>query len=361
MGRTALAILSTKNLLHNLEIIKQKAGKCDIIAMIKANGYGHGLRSIALRLEKKVFSLGVASIDEALALRKIGIKIPITLMAGAFEPDDLLVASCQNFHVVFHDQIQLDWLAKTYLPKKLTIWLKINTGMGRLGFNIEDAHEIFSRLDNIEQIEKPIGIMSHMGCADDLSNTINEDQLKNFRNFVDHYPNSKKTLGNSAVIFNFPGHLYDVARPGLALYGLSPIKDKSARDLGLKPVMTLQTKLMTINYLKKGQKIGYGALFECPEDMPIGIIAMGYGDGYPRIIKNGMPVLVNNVRCTIAGKVSMDMINIDLRNYPKAQVGDLVTLWGEGLPLEEVVQYTENDLYGIICSVQQRVKYYWTI
>jgi alanine racemase len=361
MSRCANAILSTENLLHNLQILKEKSPNCQVIAMIKANAYGHGLRSTAMRLEKHVFSLGVASVDEAIALRKVGIKIPITLMAGAFEADDLLVASCENFHVVFHDQSQILWLLKQRLPKKIYIWLKINTGMGRLGFSLEQAHQIYAQLNEIEYVEKPIGIMSHMACADEVDNELNSLQIDAFREFTTHYPKAKKTLANSAAIINFQDSLCDVVRPGISLYGYSPIKGTSAASLGLKPVMSLQTKLITINNFKKGQSIGYGSQFICPQDMPIGVIAIGYGDGYPRTARNGTPVLVNNTLCAIVGRVSMDMITIDLRNNKSANVGDVVTLWGEGLPLEDVALNTQNSVYDIICAIQHRVKFYWTM
>lgn len=360
MGRLAIATLSTENLLHNLEVVKTKAHGTKIIAMIKANGYGHGLRSVALRLEQKVYSLGVASVEEALALRKVGVKIPITLMSGAFEPDDLLVASCQNFHTIVHNQCQIDWLQRLKLPVPLNIWLKIDTGMGRLGFNLKEAQQAYSHLAHNSQIQQPIGIMSHLACADEINNPINLQQINEFNKFTQGLP-GLKSLANSAVIFNFNNSIYDIVRPGLALYGISPVNNKSATELGLKPVMTLQTRLIEVRIAKKGDHIGYGARFICPEDMPIGIIAMGYGDGYPRTARDGTPVLVNSTRCQLVGRVSMDMATIDLRNAADAKIGDPVVLWGDQLPLEEVAKFTDNIPYDIISAVQQRVKFYWTI
>lgn len=360
MSRLAIATLSTENLIHNLNIIKKQALGCKVIAMIKANAYGHGLRSTALRLDEKVYSLGVASVDEALALRKINIKSPITLMSGAFEADDLFIASCQNFHLIFHEETQIEWLNNIKLPNPINAWLKIDTGMGRLGFNLESAKKAYQALSNSSQIVQPIGIISHIACADEPSHPLNKQQMDNFDSFVRSLPGSK-SLANSASIFALKESLYDVVRPGLSLYGISPLKDKSASSLGLKPVMTLQTRLVSISNAKKGSSIGYGARFICPEDMKIGVIAMGYGDGYPRSAKNGTPLLVNNKRCQLVGTVSMDMAMIDLRNCPEAKIGDPVILWGDGLPLEEVAEYTNNISYDIICGVQQRVKFYWTM
>lgn len=360
MSRLAIATLSTENLLHNLGIIQNQAPGCKIIAMIKANGYGHGLRSVALRLDGKIYSLGVASVDEALALRKVNVKMPITLMSGAFEADDLFVASCQNFHLIFHEESQIDWLNNLKLPNPLNIWLKIDTGMGRLGFNLDEAKDAYNILSKHPQIVQPIGIMSHFACADEPENLYNQEQMDNFKAFVSNLP-GLKSLANSAAIFSFQDSLYDVVRPGISIYGISPLKDKTASDLGLKPVMTLQTRLVSISHVKKGSRIGYGARYICPENMKIGVIAMGYGDGYPRTARDGTPILVNNTRCQLVGRVSMDMAMIDLRNCKDAKVGDPVILWGDGLPIEEVAIHTDNIPYDIICGVQPRVKFYWTL
>ncbi len=244
MGRLAIATLSTENLLHNLEVIKSKAPNCEVIAMIKANGYGHGLRSTAMRLDGKVYSLGVASVDEAVALRKVNVKLPITLMSGAFEADDLFLASCNNFHLIFHEKTQLEWLNNIRLPNKIRIWLKVDTGMGRLGFSIEDAKEIYNILSQNDQIIQPIGILSHFACSEDITHPLNRTQLEKFHNFVKDLP-GLKSIANSGAIFNFPSTLYDVVRPGIALYGISPIKGKTSSELNLKPVMTLQTRLVS--------------------------------------------------------------------------------------------------------------------
>ncbi len=360
MSRLAIATLSTENLLHNLKLIKNRAGNRKIMAMIKANAYGHGLRSTAMRLDGKVYSLGVASVDEAVALRKVNVKTPITLMSGAFEADDLFVASCQDFQLIFHEQLQIDWLNNIKLPNQVSVWLKVNTGMNRLGFALDKAKDAYYQLINNPNVKKPIGIISHLACGDDFTHPLNELQLNKFKECCKGLE-SIKTIANSACIINFPEDLYDVVRPGIALYGISPIKDKTASELGLKPVMTLQTRLIAISQVKKGDSIGYGARYTCKKDMKIGVIAMGYGDGYPRSAKDGTPMLVNNQRCQLVGRVSMDMATIDLSCCPNAKIGDPVILWGEGLPIEEVAKYTDNIPYDIICGVQQRVKFYWTL
>lgn len=359
MSRPAIANLSTENLLHNLEVLRNKSGGKDIIAMIKANAYAHGLRSTALRLDGMVYSFGVASSDEALALRKIGIKSSITLMSGAFTPEDIALASEQNFELIFHEDSQIDWLDNVKITKPIKIWFKINTGMGRLGFDLDKANEIYKKLNNHPKLIHPIGIISHFACADDPINPLNQIQIDNFSAFVKD-KKGPKSFCNSAAIFSFEDDLYDVVRPGLSLYGISPFLKKSANELGLKPVMNLLTKITAISNKKSGDNIGYGNHYTCPKDMKIGVIAIGYGDGYPRTARDGTPVLVNNIRCPLVGKISMDMATIDLSAYPDAKIGDNVILWGENLPIEEIAINTDSIPYDIICSVQQRVKFYWS-
>lgn len=360
MSRTTLALLSTEHLLHNLSVIQKQAPHAFIIAMVKANAYGHGLRSVSLRIEKHVSSLGVASIDEALALRKAGVTIPITLMEGVFEPNELLIASAQGFHVVFHTLDQIMWLeALSFMPARLTAWIKIDTGMGRLGFSPDDVSHVYSRLSHHPYINHPVGLMSHLACAEEENHPLNESQFQLFARIVSGKPGFK-SICNSAALFSFPLNHYDGVRPGLALYGISPFHSKTAADLGLKPVMTLQTRLIAVRVMKKGSTIGYGARFTCPEDMLVGVIALGYGDGYPRCAQDGTPILVNGIRCHLIGRVSMDMITIDLRPCASAKVNDQVVVWGEGLPLEEVARYTSKSPYEIITSIQTRVVFQWT-
>lgn len=357
MPRFAIAKLSTNNLLHNLSVIKKKANHCRVIAMIKANAYGHGLRSTAKILEAEVDSLGVASIDEAKALREIGIKIPIILMSGAFEIDDLIEAAIYNFQPVFHNFIQINWLKQLKLNQQLNIWLKIDTGMHRLGYDMADFEHVYEILSSNSQLNI-VGIMSHLACADNYSHPLNHLQLNNFRSLIESKKNLK-SIANSAAIFNFSNQLYDVVRPGLALYGISPIKNKTACELDLKPVMTLQTRLTSVRMIKADEAVGYNSIFIAKESMLIGVAAIGYGDGYPRTARNGTPVIVNGFKCQIIGQVSMDMIMIDLNNAVDPKIGDLVTLWGEGLPIEEVASCTNNIAYDLLCGVQHRVRFNW--
>lgn len=360
MSRSAIAILSTENLLHNLSVIRREAPAAKIIAMVKANAYGHGIRSVGMRIDPFVDMLGVASIDEALVLRKVGVKAPIILAQGIFEPSELIIAAAEKFHVVFHNEAQLSWLEKANLPTPLNCWLKINTGMGRLGLNLDQAKVYYALLSSHASVKKPIRIMSHFACADEKDHPLNQSQAIAFKEFIKDIQ-TESSFCNSAAIFNFPELHYDYIRPGLALYGVSPVVSKRAADLDLKPVMTLQTSLMSVQKMKKGSNVGYSARYHCPEDMLVGIIAFGYGDGYPIGAKDGTPILVNNKECKLIGRPSMDMMAVDLRNCLDAMVGDPVTLWGEGLPIERVVEYLPGNItYNMLTSVQNRVKFIWT-
>ncbi len=360
MSRGAIAVLSSENLLHNLAQIKAAAPSKPLIAMVKANAFGHGIRSTAARLERHVDNLGVASIGEALALRKIGIKKPITLMEGVFEPDELLIAACQQLHVVFHDMTQLEWLKGLRLPLPLVAWLKVDSGMGRLGFSIDDIPHALEVLKSSKFIQQPVGLMSHMGCADEPGHPLNAAQLQAFAELAQSWE-GPKSLANSAAIFAYPESHYDVIRPGICLYGVSPIKNKKASDFNLKPVMTLQTRLISVRKRLSNSFVGYGGTYQCDEPMDVGVIAIGYGDGYLRSLPPHTPVLVNGKRCHLVGRISMDMAAIDLRSCPDAKVGDPVILWGEGLPIEDIIEGSPIISNELLTSVQSRVTFHWTL
>jgi alanine racemase len=356
--RDTIMTMSSINLIHNIKIIKQKAKSAKIIAAVKANAYGHGLKDAAFRLEKYVDMLGVAFIDEAIFLRKNNIKIPIMLLEGVFKKRDLKIAAKENFHVVFHHQNQIEFLSSLNLKKPINAWLKIDTGMNRLGFDIKEAKYFYQKLLDNPNIKKPVRMMSHFACADIASHPLNQTQITRFKSLTNDI-NTEYSLCNSAGIFNFPDNNYHFVRPGLAIYGASPLSGKTASDLDLKPVMTLKTSLISIKLVTKGSSIGYCGRYICPKDMLIGVGAIGYGDGYPRSAKDGTPILVNNIKCQLVGSVSMDMITIDLTNCQSAKIGDKITLWGDNLAVEEVAKYTNNVAYDLLTVVRERIKFSW--
>ncbi|RZI46329.1 alanine racemase [Rickettsiales endosymbiont of Peranema trichophorum] len=361
MTRPAIAILSAGNLIHNLDVIKTKVDPVKIVAMVKANAYGHGIRSVASKLDKYADIFGVASIDEAMALRKIGVKAPILLTEGVFDRSELLLAATEGFHVVFHSGVQVDMLKKVFLPAPIFAWLKVNTGMCRLGVAVDEAKKYYEVLSEHHNIAKPIKVMSHFACASDLDHPLNQEQLLTFQALQHVLKEAEWSICNSAGLLHFSNCHYDYVRPGIMLYGASPIPGVDASSLGLKPVMTVQTAIISIQMLKKGSTIGYGARYKCPEDMMVGIIAFGYGDGYPGAAKDGTPILINGIECSVVGAVSMDMIAVDLRRCNgNCSIGDPAILWGEGLPVERIAAYTSSTVWEILTGVQNRVKFLWS-
>jgi alanine racemase len=361
MARPTVAILSTENLIHNVITLKQRAAPSRLIIMVKANAYGHGLRSVAVRLASYADILGVASIDEALALRKMGIKTPIMLAEGVFEAQELVQASAEYLQVVVHEPTQITWLNEHPLPCPLTVWIKVNTGMGRLGFLPEQVPGIYRDLQNNTSIHPRIGVMSHFACSETIDHPLNTSQIQEFQNLLSLLPEvSPVSLCNSGGLLNFPDLHYDYVRPGGLVYGLSPVSGTTGVQLGLKPVMTLQSNLIAINTLPKGSSVGYGGRYTCTQETRLGVLAIGYGDGYPFSARDGTPTLIGGKICPLIGRVSMDMLTVDVSDCPHAKVGDCVTLWGEGLPVETVALYTSEIPYTLVTGVQHRVRYIWT-
>lgn len=352
MIERAQALIDLSALKHNFQVIKTLAPQQSIMAMIKANGYGHGLIRIGSALSQ-ADAFGVACLEEALSLRAAGITQPIAIMAGFSNPQELKIISENQFEPVIHHITQLETLKNTSIKKPIKIWLKIDTGMHRLGFAPKDVDTVYQQLMANEKISKPIRLMTHFADADDPIKPTTLKQIAEF-NKITAQLSGAKSIANSAGIIAWPQSHADWVRPGIILYGASPMRDNKA--INLKPVMTLQAKIIAINNLQRGDAVAYGGTWTCPENMPVGVVSIGYGDGYPRHAKNGTPVLVNNVRCNLVGRVSMDMITVDLRACPQANVGDVVTLWGNGLPAEEIAPRADTIPYTLFCGVTQRVK-----
>ncbi|ETZ07228.1 alanine racemase [Holospora obtusa F1] len=357
MARPTQIILSSQNLLHNLSVVRARHPVCKVMAMVKANAYGHGIRGVARILDDHVEYFGVASIDEALALRDAGIKTSIVLIEGVFCASEFSLIHQHNISVVFQSLEQWQWFQQAPVPLKA--WLKIDTGMGRLGFDLLQAELVYKEMLQHNAIEKPLGIMSHFACADILGHPLNTLQYQAFSEFVSQKSVIKSLENSSAILISEDRTISDVLRPGLVLYGCSPFPEYSADFFGLKPVMSLKSKLIRVFMGKAKQTLGYGGRYVCKHSIPIGVVAVGYGDGYPITVRDGAPVLVNNVLCEIAGRISMDMLTIDLRAMSSAKVGDPVTLWGEGLPLEELAQYTQQHVWSILTGIQNRPKSIW--
>lgn len=355
MARPAKIHLNLAALQHNLQIVQQCAPKSKIVAVIKANAYGHGLNLIATALANKTDIFGVACIDEALLIRNAGINTPILLLEGFFSAEELPVLAQQKFATVIHSFHQLELLEKTPLPVPLTVWLKIDTGMHRLGFKPKAFPEAWTRLQRCPWVNQPPKLMSHFAIADEPTHPLTIAQLTEFQQLTQSY-STDRSLANSAGILAWPESHFEWVRPGILLYGVSPFANHTGTMHQLKTVMTLKSELIAIRHCKAGESIGYGATWTCPEDTLIGTIAIGYADGYPRHAKSGTPVLVNKQIVPLVGRVSMDMITVNLQHYPQAKIGDEVVLWGDGLPIEQVAAMADTIPYQLLCNVTDRVR-----
>lgn len=353
MSRNTTAEIDLAAIRHNLGVVRTLVGGSQVVCVVKADAYGHGLSRVCRAL-KHADVLAVATTGEGFSCRQEGWTGRLLLLEGPSNSEEFDDAVSMGAEMVVHHENQLQLLAqrKTDIPGNL--WLKIDSGMHRLGFPLQDAAEIYSQLQQHKNGHRII-LMSHFACADDRENSMTERQIKAFDAAVSGLP-GQVSLANSAAILNYHQSHRDYVRPGIMLYGVSPCLQRSADEIGLRPAMTLGCDLIAINKVSAGETIGYAAGFTCPQDMLIGVAAIGYGDGYPRHAQNGTPILVNGRRTALVGRVSMDMITVDLTGFDDVRVGDRVILWGRGLPLEEVAQWANAIPYELICGVTARVK-----
>lgn len=354
MGRPARALLDAGALRHNLGEVTRHAPRARVMAMVKANGYGHGLAWVA-RMLADADAFGVASVEEAMTLRAAGVTHPICLLAGFFEASELDLLSRQRLSPVVHHAGQVHALEAARIETPLSIWLKLDTGMHRIGFTPEVFNDVLARLTACAAVGE-IRAMTHFANADAdaAADPTTRTQIDRFRGHAGDR-GLETSLANSAGVLAWPESHADWVRPGIMLYGGSPLLGKSAEALNLKPVMTLTTALIAVHRRRKGEAVGYGGDYRCPEDMPVGVAAIGYGDGYPRHAPAGTPVLVNGRRVSLIGRVSMDMTTLDLRTQPEAKVGDPVVLWGEGLSVDEIAAQAGTISYELLCRVAERV------
>ena len=352
MSRPARALLDATALRHNLDRVRDHAPQAKVMAVVKANGYGHGL-AWAARTLAAADAFGVASAEEGAALRESGVTRPICLLEGFFDAAELPLLARHGLEPAIHHEEQLRAIEAAALDRRLSVWLKIDTGMHRIGFAPEEAAAALARLKACAGVGA-VRVMSHLACADDRSDPATKSQIERFLTLT-RGMGLEKSLANSAGIVAWPESRLDWVRPGIMLYGAAPLTGAGAAELGLKPVMTLQTALIAVHRRRKGEVIGYGGDFRCPEDMPVGVAAIGYGDGYPRHAPAGTPVLVNGARAALIGRVSMDMITLDLRAQPQAKAGDPVVLWGAGLPVDEIAAAAGTISYELLCHVAERI------
>lgn len=362
MSRTTRAIIDLSALSNNIQQLKniaisQYAPK--FMAIIKADGYGHGIVRVATHLNE-ADSFGVICIDQAIQLREAGVKQNIVLLAGFLNKDEYAETQRYQLQPVIHNEKQLQILLKQPAKLPFTLWLKFNTGMNRLGFPCSAAVNVYQRVLTCPWVTKPIGVMTHLSDADDLKKTKTKDQLTKFTDLQNSlieegWNNFVVSITNSAGLLAWPEARQGYLRAGLSLYGVSPFADKLGTDFNLQPVMQLQSKLIAIQKCYRGDLIGYGGEWQCPEDMTMGVVAIGYADGYPRSAVNGTPTLINGKIAPLVGRVSMDLLTVDLRQHPQAQIGDPVVLWGKGLPVETIARHANMIPHELLTEVLPRV------
>ncbi len=352
MSRPLLARIDSAALAHNLLLARRHAGTARVLAVVKANAYGHGLLRAARAL-RAADGFAVLSLDEAATLRGEGYSHPIVLLEGFFHPDELAEIARLRLRPVIHREDQADQLLRNRFEHRIDLFLKIDTGMHRLGIAPGRLPAVLERLRGAPQIGS-ITLMTHFANADQPDIGV-AAQLAVFRSATAGLA-LPTSLANSAALLRYPKTQGDWVRPGILLYGASPFAGQCGEDLGLLPVMTLESELIAVQNLRRGEGVGYGAAFVAPRDMRVGTVACGYADGYPRHAGTGTPILVEGRATRTLGRVSMDMLGVDLTEVPNAHVGSPVTLWGAGLPVERVAEAAGTISYELLTALAHRVR-----
>ncbi|MDB5809927.1 MAG: alanine racemase [Betaproteobacteria bacterium] len=348
--RPIKALISGDALRHNLGVVRMCAPRSRVFAVVKANAYGHGLMRATTALES-ADGLALVEIEAAVGLRKTGYARRIALLEGLFDVSEVALAARHDLTIAVHSREQLAMLDAAPADARFDVMLKINTGMNRLGFAPDEATAVRDSLLKHRAV-KQLTLMTHFATADDARGV--EWQVKAF-DHVGADQALERSAANSAAILRFPATHADWVRPGIMLYGCTPFTDQSAAALGLKPAMTLASEIISVQTLNAGDRIGYAGTFEATGPLLAGVVACGYADGYPRHAPTGTPVLVNRVRTRTLGRVSMDMLMVDLTGIADARVGSSVVLWGEGLSADEVALAAGTVSYELMCAVAPRV------
>ncbi|MEM7504922.1 MAG: alanine racemase [Pseudomonadota bacterium] len=357
MTRPAVARLSRASLRANLSHAHALADGAFLYAVVKADAYGHGLISSAIVLaDGGARAFAVACLEEAVMLREAGIQHPVLLLEGAVDQTELIEARARDLQLVVHCEEQIASLRALGESYPARLWLKCDSGMGRLGFAPGEIPDAWDRLRALGPLE--LGLMTHFATADDPSHPAGAEQCAVWRDVVRQTDARFTSARNSAALLTrlVDG---DCPRAGLMLYGASPIINGSARQLGLAPVTTFESRLIAARELPVGAAVGYGQAWVAQRPTRLGIVAAGYGDGYPRHAPDGTPTLVRGRRAPLIGRVSMDMLAVDLTDVPGSQRGDRVELWGAGLPIEEVARAADTIPYTLMCGLTPRVRRVW--
>lgn len=356
MARQTRVVCSAEALLHNLKQVTLAAPHQKIMAMVKANAYGCGITNVIPVLEGRVDAFGVAFFEEAMAIRHLGSRTDCVLLEGVFSPDEYLLAAMSGFHCVIHQKHQLNWLLSTSLKVPIRVWVKVDTGMHRLGFAPNEVSDVLATLQACPWVAPELGLMTHFASADEIGNESNGIQLQQFKQLQLSDVHLIRSLANSAAILSLPQAHADVVRPGIMLYGVSPFNGRTGSELGLKPVMQFVSAISTIHHYPENSPVGYGGTWSSNKSSIIGIVPVGYADGYPRGIRPNTPTWVNHSIAPIVGRVSMDMMAIDLTDLPHSNVGDAVELWGQNVPIETIAQSAGTIAYELLTKITPRVR-----
>lgn len=368
--KPAIATINSAALRHNIRLIKSFAPNQKLLAMIKANAYGQGLLPAARILADQVDGFGVARLREALEIQETGYTGKILLVEGFFDREELLKTLSRGFDSVIHCYEQLElleqvakeweeeqqkgfWKRKTKIYFPINIWLKIDTGMHRLGVHPEQVDEFYQRLKKCPLVES-ISFVSHFSRADELDCGYTEKQISTFEQATQAYPKHARSISASSGILYWKQAHYEWVRPGIIMHGISPHYEPITH-LGFQPVMTLSSSLIAVRTHKAGEPVGYGGTWVSQKETKLGVIAMGYGDGYPRNAPEGTPVLINSRKVPIVGRVSMDMLTVDLGANSQDKVGDEAIFWGKDLLIEEVAKHIGVISYELITKLTPRV------
>ena len=352
-NRPVHVVIDSAAFAHNLSRVKELAPNADIMAVIKADGYGHGMEVAADALSG-ADEFAVNSLDDVYRMRAHGVSKRLNVLSAQLTLEQLNSLAELNVRPVFYDLAQLNLYEQIKPDAGLSIWIKVDTGMGRLGVLPDELSFVYQRLANVEGISS-INVMTHLANADNVNHPSNAQQISAIEAQVPLFEFDQTSVLNSAGIVNFSSAQADIVRPGIMLYGISPVIGVSAAELGLKPVMTFKSQLISVKSLPAGSAIGYGSSYSLDVNSRIGIVACGYGDGYPRHAPNATLVMVNGLYVPLVGRVSMDMLAVDLGELP-AQVGDEVILWGEANPIEDVAESAQTIAYELCCGILPRVE-----
>lgn len=349
----AIANIDPSALTHNLARVRSIAPRSRVLAVIKADGYGHGLLNVAHAL-RDADGFAVARMSEAQRLRAAGVVQRVLLLPGVHDAEELALASRLALDVAVHHCAQIELMEQAPPGVRVNVWLKVDSGMHRLGLPPAAVDEAHARLSRCAALNEPLRVMTHLADADDTDKDMTGRQIDLVRECTATL-GVELSIGNSAGLMAWPGARSQWVRPGIMLYGISPFAGDCGRDHDLRPAMTLTSRLLAINDIPEGGAIGYGGTYTTPQAMPVGAAAVGYADGYPRHVPSGTPVLVDGVSVAMVGRVSMDTITVDLRGHEAARIGSPVVLWGDGLPVEFIAHAAGTIAYELLCRVGSRV------